>query len=104
MKMDPPLIASICVRPSHSQDELEKAGYSDYLMFYTGWNMAGSKPNKTLLSWSGYGEAAFTDPSKFLDAVLLWKKLSDFVSSLIILKNGDWKVLTDKREIDNLVE
>ena len=29
MSMDPPLIASICVKPSHSQDELEKAGYSD---------------------------------------------------------------------------
>ena len=104
MKMDPPLIASICVKPSHSQAELEKAGYNDYLMFYTGLNFGGSEPNKTLLSWSGYGDVAFTDPSKLLDTVLLWKKLSDLVSSLIILKNGDWKVLTDKREIDDLVE
>ena len=115
MSMDPPLIASICVKPSHSQDELEKAGYSDYLMFYTGYGgdenaaqaaqvVQGGEATKTLLSWSGYGEAAFTDPSKLLDAVLLWKKLSDFVSELIILTNGDWRVLTDKKDIDDLVQ
>ena len=98
MNMKPPLIASICVKPSHSQAELEKAGYRDYLMFYT-----GQVQNKALLSWSGY-ETTFTDPSQFLDTVLLWKKLSDFVSSLIILNDGNWKVLTDKSDIDNLVQ
>ena len=98
MNMKPPLIASICVKPSHSQAELEKAGYSDYLMFYT-----GQVQNKALLSWSGY-ETTFTDPSQFLDTVLLWKKLSDFVSSLIILNDGNWKVLTDKSDIDDLVQ
>ena len=98
MNMKPPLIASICVKPSHSQAELEKAGYRDYLMFYT-----GQVQNKALLSWSGY-ETTFTDPSQFLDTVLLWKKLSDFVSSLIILNDGNWKVLTDKSDIDDLVQ
>ena len=107
MNMEPPLIASICVKPSHSQAELEKAGYYDYLMFYTGLGVSqtgSDSANKTVLSWSGYGDAAFTDPSKLLDAVLLWKKLSDFVSSLIILNNGDWRVLTDTKDIDDLVQ
>ena len=36
MNMEPLLIASICVKPSHSQAELEKAGNTDYLMFYNG--------------------------------------------------------------------
>ena len=104
MNMEPSLIASICVKPSHSQAELEKAGYTDYMMFYNGM---GSKffanaPNISILSWSGDGN--FEDPSKLLEQVLLWKKLSDFVASLIILKDGQWRVVEKKTEIDDLVE
>ena len=63
MNMKPPLIASICVKPSHSQAELEKAGYSNYLKFYMG--LVQNSANKALLSWSGYDETTFTDPSQF---------------------------------------
>ena len=45
-----PLVASVCVRPSHDQEELVRAGYRDYNAFYMGIGT-----NQSMVGWAGFG-------------------------------------------------